>query len=89
MYKLQKFQRILKRKDFLIRTVRQYKAYCKSSIIILKKNHNITQMRIGLVVTKKIGNSVVRNLIKRRVKNIFRQLPMNKRSFSSTHLSSC
>ena len=32
-----------------------------------------TRSRFGLVVSKKVGNAVVRNRIRRRVKEVFRQ----------------
>ena len=46
-------------------------------VVFLKKNHK-KHTRLGLVVSKKIGNAVVRNKIKRRLREVFRDV-INKK----------
>lgn len=61
---------IKKRKDFLI--VRNKGGYssCPSFIIQFYKNEQHQDIRIGYTATKKIGNAVVRNFCKRRMRAI-------------------
>ena len=43
---------------------------CRNLVLIYKKN-NTGLLRVGFSVSKKIGNSVKRNLIKRRLRSAF------------------
>lgn len=43
----------------------------RNLILYVKKNH-MENSRVGYSITKKIGNSVVRNKIRRRMKEIYR-----------------
>ncbi len=60
---------IKKRKDFLEIAKTSLKFPCKSMVLMSLKNENSSEMRLGLTVSKKIGTAVVRNLIKRRLRN--------------------
>lgn len=42
-------------------------------LIVLGLPNGLGVSRLGLIVSKKVGNAVVRNRIKRRLRNIFRQ----------------
>lgn len=42
------------------------------TIFILKRNDEDTIRRIGLVTSRKVGNATQRNLVKRRLREIFR-----------------
>ncbi|MDF2902741.1 MAG: rnpA [Bacillus sp. (in: firmicutes)] len=66
--------RIKKNKDFQI-VFKQGKSFANRQFIIyvLKKNEQ-SKFRIGLSVSKKIGNSVMRNRIKRRIRQSFFEL---------------
>lgn len=66
--------RIKKNKDFQI-VFKQGKSFANRQFIIyvLKKNEQ-SAFRIGLSVSKKIGNSVMRNRIKRRIRQSFFEL---------------
>ena len=49
-----------------------------STIFFIKLNHlNSKQLNISFIAKKKLGNAVIRNKIKRRLKNIMRDLIKN------------
>lgn len=64
-------KRIKKNQEFqlLYNTGKKYFGYY--SLIYVKKN-NTVENRLGFVVSKKVGNAVVRNRIKRIFREIFR-----------------
>ena len=73
-----KNSRIRKSRDF--RIVQKNGQKWKSTdflFIFLPSNHrrtsNSTQSRVGLVVSKKVGNAVIRNLVKRRIREACRK----------------
>jgi ribonuclease P protein component len=72
-----KTERLLNRKDFvnLNRTGKRYRTD-HFTIIIQKNGLGIT--RLGITASKKIGNSVKRNRVKRRIKEVYR---LNKNQF--------
>ncbi len=45
----------------------------KHYIIYVTKNHETKHFRLAMSVSKKIGNAVVRNRLKRQIKNIIQQ----------------
>ncbi len=50
------------------------KFYSKYFIVLYqKKNLQNTEFRLGITVSKKVGNAVTRNKIKRRIKSFYRQ----------------
>ncbi len=66
-----KKERLLKRRDFVNLNQGGRRLYSKNFLIILKKNA-LCFSRLGITVTKKIGNAVKRNRIKRLVREFFR-----------------
>ena len=46
----------------------------KNYVIYIRKNHETNHFRLGMSVSKKIGNAVVRNREKRRIKHVFLSL---------------
>jgi len=66
-----KDERIRKRKDYLKTYRNGTRIDSKYFIIILSRNQSGTK-RLGITVTKKIGNSVKRNRIKRLLREFFR-----------------
>ena len=49
------------------------KSYWNRNLVLYISKNDLGYMRVGFTVTKKIGNSVVRNKIRRRMKEIFRE----------------
>jgi ribonuclease P protein component len=66
-----KTDRILKRSDFLAVSLKGSRVYNKYFILIYIQNEN-KKKRLGITVTKRVGNSVERNKIKRYCREFFR-----------------
>ena len=67
-------QFIKKHSDYLNIQSDCKKFYSKYFIILYKKkNLQNTEFRLGITVSKKVGNAVTRNKTKRRIKSFFRQ----------------
>lgn len=66
-----KEERLLKRVEFLAVTEGGKKLHTRSFIVFVRPN-KLGLSRIGITVTKKVGSSVVRNRIKRVVREFFR-----------------
>lgn len=66
-----KTQRLLKRSEF-IRVQKAGKRLSTPSLLILIYSTNSGTTRLGIAVSKKIGKSVVRNALKRLIREIFR-----------------
>jgi ribonuclease P protein component len=77
-YSFPKQARILRRSEFLY-IARRGKRYSTQYFIILIASNAKNQTRLGITVSKKIGNAVKRNYLKRRIREFFRlhkyQLP--------------
>lgn len=48
------------------------KNYWNRNLILYTRLNKLEESRIGITITKKIGNAVVRNKIRRRIKEIYR-----------------
>ena len=48
------------------------KNYWNRNLVLYVKKNNVGNTRVGYSITKKIGNSVTRNKIRRRMKEIYR-----------------
>lgn len=46
--------------------------YWNRNLVLYIKRNGLEETRVGYTITKKIGNSVVRNKIRRRMKEIYR-----------------
>lgn len=66
---MKKFNIVKKNEDFkkVIKNGRYYKNPC---FVIYIYNNNLNHYRFGISVSKKLGNAVVRNKIKRQMRNI-------------------
>ncbi|MEP3889980.1 MAG: ribonuclease P protein component [Hellea sp.] len=69
MKKLGKLGVLKKRSEFLFVREGRYKA--RGGIVVqARENPESTHIRVGFTATKKIGNAVIRNRAKRRLRNI-------------------
>ncbi|MBC8586711.1 ribonuclease P protein component [Paratissierella segnis] len=48
------------------------KNYWNGDLTLYVKKNGLRETRLGITITKKIGNAVVRNKIRRRIKEIYR-----------------
>jgi ribonuclease P protein component len=67
-----KKDRLLKRADFVRVQSRGRKLYTKS-LLIMQMENRIGWTRLGVAVSKKVGNSVKRNRWKRVIREVFRR----------------
>ena len=70
-FSFEKHERIKKRKDFLKVYEDGVRVNSKNFIVILSRNQ-AGNKRLGITVTKKVGNAVKRNRIKRLLREFFR-----------------
>jgi ribonuclease P protein component len=70
--RLPKTARLLKRAEFLKLSRTGAKLQSASFIVISSTNHR-PESRLGITVSSKVGNSVIRNRLKRQVREIFRR----------------
>jgi ribonuclease P protein component len=76
-----------KRSDFQIITASGNKAVAKSMIVFVSKNkqpNDIASVRLGFIVSKKNGNAVARNRIKRRLKAVAKKILPSTASMGGT-----
>ena len=73
-----KRERLLNRKDFVNLNRLGNRYHTKHFLVIVKENETGIN-RLGITVTKKIGNAVKRNRVKRLAREFFR---LNKHHFS-------
>ncbi|GAB6904483.1 Ribonuclease P protein component [Desulfosarcina cetonica] len=72
---LKKEDKLRKRYEFITLSEFGEKKFYKNIIIIYRKN-DLSNSRIGITVSKKVGNAVVRNKIKRIIREFFRKSRM-------------
>ena len=68
---LHKDERILKSVEFR-RTLRYGKRFRRSHLTVVALRRSSGKVRLGLTVSKKVGKAVIRNLVKRRLREIVR-----------------
>ena len=66
-----KEERLLNRKDFLQIYARGEKLHTPHFVLYISKN-NLPRHRLGITVSRKIGKAVIRNRVKRLLREIFR-----------------
>lgn len=69
---MDKKYRLRKNEDFK-RVYKEGKNYYNKYLVMYLRKNELGYSRIGYTITKKIGNSVKRNKIKRRLKEIMRE----------------
>ena len=70
--RLPKSARLLKRTEFLKLSRTGAKLQLANFIVISRANHH-AESRLGITVSGKVGNAVIRNRIKRQVREFFRR----------------
>jgi len=72
--------RVKKNQDF--QTIIEHKKYVTSKeFVIYYKQNQLEHMRVGLSVSKKLGNAVTRNKIKRQVREMMKEMFIYNLSF--------
>lgn len=74
MYSFPKQHRLLKRREFT-KILQKGLKVVDPYMVILACDNEQDQSRLGLIVSRKVGKAVVRNQVKRRLREAFRQLP--------------
>jgi ribonuclease P protein component len=77
---------IRKRSDFLAANAASRVATPGFVLLVRKRNDGDTAMRLGITVTKKIGNAVIRNRMKRRFREIARAVIATNGANGSDHI---
>ncbi|HSH34929.1 ribonuclease P protein component [Schnuerera sp.] len=63
----------LRNNDDFQKVYKKGKKYWNRNLILFVMKNGLDYSRVGFTVSKKIGNSVIRNRVKRRLKEIFRK----------------
>ncbi|OPJ55455.1 ribonuclease P protein component [Alkalithermobacter paradoxus] len=63
---------ILKKTSDFTKVYKLGKSFANRSLVIYILENNLNQNRVGFSVSKKVGNSVVRNRVKRLIRESFR-----------------
>ncbi|MCF6465982.1 ribonuclease P protein component [Clostridium sp. Cult2] len=69
---MNKEYRLRNNEDFK-KVYKRGKNYWNRNLVLYKMKNGLNYSRVGFTVSKKIGNSVVRNRVKRRLKEILRK----------------
>ncbi|HDM77495.1 MAG TPA: ribonuclease P protein component [Deltaproteobacteria bacterium] len=77
-FSFRKNERLRKRKDFQTVKERGKRISTKNFILLIKPN-SLPYNRLGVIVSKKTGNAVQRNRVKRCLREFFR---LNKKDFA-------
>ncbi len=76
---MEKKHRLKRRKDFN-RVYNRGKSFSNRELVVyVYYNKETPEYRLGISVSKKVGNAVVRNRIRRFIKEVVRQLPLEVR----------
>lgn len=69
---LPRAERILRRADFLNAQTSGKRLHGKLFVMLLRARGDVEPARLGVTVSRKVGNSVVRHQIKRWIREVFR-----------------
>lgn len=70
---MKKINRLLKNYDFK-KVLDTKHSFANKEYIIYKKNNELNHIRIGVSVSSKIGNSVIRHKIKRQISEMLKDI---------------
>lgn len=70
---MKKINRLLKNQDFK-KVLDNKKSVANKEYVVYIKNNELNHIRIGISVSSKIGNSVVRHKIKRQINEFLKEL---------------
>ena len=73
-FSFKKTERLAKRPDFEKVMAEGEKKLVEKLCIIFSLPNELDRKRLGIIASKKIGNAVARNRVKRRIREIFRQI---------------
>lgn len=68
----EKVKKTLRRQEDFKRTYKKGESRANRLLVLYKVENDLPYNRIGYSISKKVGKSVTRNLIRRRLKEIFR-----------------
>jgi ribonuclease P protein component len=71
LFSFKRKERILKKKELISLKLHGRRCYTKNFVVIIRKNRGAIT-RLGITVSKRVGNSVKRNRIKRLIREFFR-----------------
>lgn len=63
----------LKKNEDFLRVYKKRNVYGNRNLTLYLKNNDLGYSRLGVSISKKVGKAHVRNLIKRRLKHIYRE----------------
>jgi len=76
---MKRINRIRKNQDFKL-IISKHKIIKNNEFVIYFDNNQLNYTRVGISVSSKLGNAVIRNKIKRQIKSILNQLIYYKKS---------
>lgn len=74
-YSFGRGRRISSAHEFAVFRQSKFRRRAKGFLLVLKRSAVGDRPRLAIVASRKVGNSVKRNLIRRRIREIFRQFP--------------
>lgn len=67
---MRNFISITNNRDFMF-MYRRARSLCADCLVIYYRKNKLNKLRLGITVTKKMGKAVVRNRIRRRIREVF------------------
>lgn len=79
---MQRANRLRRRSSFDV-IYKRGKSYSDANLVLLCLEGKLSRPKVGFVVGKKVGKAVVRNKVKRRLREIFRALIPDVKGYTS------
>ena len=77
-FSFKKYERLRKQKEFFAVKKEGTRIHTRNFVLLIRRN-DLPYYRLGIIVSKKVGNAVVRNRIKRCLREFFR---LNRNKFA-------